>query len=48
MLAYSEKLLHNFSVNIEDASSNVQMELAELQCNSDLKDEFNNVELLEF
>ena len=36
-----------FSINVEGAPSNMQMELIELQCNGVLKEKFNNVDLLE-
>lgn len=37
-----------FSVNVEDYSGNIQMELIDFQCNSDLQEKFKNFGLLEF
>lgn len=37
-----------FSVNVEDYPGNLQMELIEFQCNSDLQEKFKNCGLLEF
>ena len=37
-----------FSVNVEDYSGNIQMELIDFPCNSDLQEKFKNFGLLEF
>lgn len=37
-----------FSVNVAEYSGNIQMELMDFQCNSDLQEKFKNFKLLEF